>query len=115
MDKKEAIRQYKQTPRPTGLYRLQNKANGKILVESSKNLPGSINGCLFQLRMGTHMNKALQQDFNEFGEAQFEATILEQLKPEEDLAYDYTEDLKILKAIWLEKLQPFGDRGYNRG
>ena len=24
------------------------------------------------------------------------------------------EDLKLLKSLWLEKLTPYGDRGYNR-
>jgi hypothetical protein len=31
-----------------------------------------------------------------------------------DLNYDYTEEFKTLEAMWIEKLQPFGEKGYNR-
>jgi len=39
---------------------------------------------------------------------------LDQLEPKEDPAYNYTDDLTVLLELWLEKLQPFEDRGYNK-
>jgi hypothetical protein len=29
-------------------------------------------------------------------------------------AADNVKDLKLLEEMWLEKLQPFGEKGYNR-
>lgn len=113
LNRKEAIKQYKQTVQPMGIYQIKNLASGKILIDSSKNLNGSLNSCRFQLNLGTHVNKALQADYKRLGEAQFSFEILDQLKPKDDPAYDYTEDLATLKELWLEKLAPFGDKGYN--
>jgi hypothetical protein len=39
---------------------------------------------------------------------------LDLLEPSEVPNYDPTEDLEVLEDLWLQKLQPFGDRGYNR-
>ena len=40
--------------------------------------------------------------------------LLDVLKPvDDDPAHDYREDLKTLEKIWMEKLQPYGDRGYH--
>ena len=35
------------------------------------------------------------------------------LKPVDDPARDYRDDLKALEAMWMEKLKPFGERGYH--
>ena len=113
MDKKELIKQYKQTVQPMGVYQIRNLVNGKIFLGTSKNLPGKGNSSLFQLNMGSHMNKALQEDFNQSGASNFVFEVVDSLKPKEDLAYDYTEDLKVLEEMWLEKLQPYDEKGYN--
>ena len=93
-----------------GIYQIRNLANGKIFVESSKNLTGAQNSCKFQLDLGSHTNKSLQGDYAQLGEKQFVFEILDQLKPKDDAppGYDYAEDLSVLKAMWLEKLQPYG-------
>jgi hypothetical protein len=57
------------------------------------------------------MRKSL---FNEIGEEGFSFDVLDRLEPREDVNYDYTEELKTLEAMWIEKLQPFGEKGYNR-
>ena len=60
------------------------------------------------------MNRALQKDFNETGITNFSFEIIDYLKPKEDAKMDYTDDLKILEEIWMEKLQPFDERGYHK-
>lgn len=114
IDRKEIIRQYKQNPPPMGIYQIRNKANGKILLGSSKNLNGKSNSYLFQLESGTHMNSALQKDFKEFGKDNFVFEIIDRLEPKNEPGYDYTDDLKELEKLWLEKLQPYNERGYNK-
>jgi hypothetical protein len=113
IDKKEIRRQYKGTIQPMGVYRITNLANGRIFVESSKNLNAISNRNLFQLRGGLHVNEGLQKDFKQYGESSFAFEVVDRLDPKEGLDYDYSRDLKALEDIWLEKLQPYGDRGYN--
>lgn len=113
IDKKEAKKNYKQTLPPMGIYQIKNLADGKVLIGSSKNLPGMLNRCKFQLGVGSHMNSELQNDYHKLGEKNFSFDVLDQLEPKEDPACDYTDDLKVLEEMWLEKLQPFGEKGYN--
>jgi hypothetical protein len=114
MDRKALIREYKNTPHPMGVYQIKNKANGKILIGSSKNLPGILNRFRSELKLGSCRNKALQDEWEQFGSDAFEFMELEVLKPLDDPAYDPFEDLKILEELWAEKLTPYGDKGYNK-
>jgi len=114
MNKKELIKNYKQTIQPMGVYQIKNKRNGKLFIGSTKNLLGKINSHRFQLKNNLHTNKEMQKEFNEIGEEGFSFDILDHLEPREDLNYDYTEELKTLEAIWLEKLRPFNEKGYNK-
>jgi hypothetical protein len=66
-----------------------------------------------QLRMRSHSNRALQQDLNDLGPEAFELEILDTLPTSDRPNYDPSDDLRTLEALWLEKLSPFGDRGYN--
>jgi hypothetical protein len=112
-DKKELIKQYKQTIQEMGIFQIKNKITGKIFIGNAKNLKGILNSNKFQLKTHRHSNQELQQDYNKYGEANFDFEILDYLKPKEDLNYDYTEDLNILENMWLEKLQPYNEKGYN--
>lgn len=113
MDKKDLKREYKQTTRPMGVYQIRNLTNGKVLVGSSLNLSGIFNRHEFQLKMNGHPNKLLQAEWNESGSEDFAFEILEELLSRESSDYDYKADLTCLEGLWLEKLEPFGDRGYN--
>lgn len=113
IDRKEIKRNYKQTLRPMGVYQIKNLVNGKIFVGGSKNIEAKINSHKFTLEVGSHVNKKLQFDYNKFGKDNFSFEVIELLKLKEDLAYDYTDDLKVLEKKWLEKLDPFNDKGYN--
>ena len=114
MNKKELKKKYMQTMQPMGVYQVKNLTNGKIFIDSSQNIPGKINSCKFQLSLGFHMNKALQEDVNKIGLEHFAFEIIDLLEPKEDTKIDYTDDLKILEEIWIEKCQPFDENGYNK-
>jgi hypothetical protein len=96
-----------------GLYQIKNLINGKIFIGGAKNLPGKINGQKFQLNLGSHMNAELQKDYTELGEANFLFEVLDYLEPKEDSNYNYTEDLEVLKEMWIEKLSTKKPNGYN--
>lgn len=111
---KKIKQEYKNRPPEAGVYQIKNLQNNKILVGSSMNLRGAFNSCQFQLKMGVLRNKALQEDYNRLGNEQFSYDVLERLEPQESPDYNYAADLATLEELWLEKLQPFGERGYNK-
>ena len=65
------------------------------------------------LTIGSHRNEALQKEWNEYGAEKFIFEILEVVKAKEDPDFNVRDELTLLEQIWLEKLQPFGERGYN--
>ncbi len=113
IDKKAAIREYKLTHRPMGVFQIRNKSNGKVFIDSSVNVPGKINRHTLQLNLGSHPNKRLQADWKELGPDLFEFETLEPLEPRDDPSYDYKSDLVVLEDLWLERESPFGENGYN--
>ncbi|HWT01755.1 MAG TPA: GIY-YIG nuclease family protein [Pyrinomonadaceae bacterium] len=113
MDKKALAREYKETPRPMGVYQVRNTVNGKLLVGVSVDLPSILNRHRAELRMGGHRNRELQKDWAEFGPEAFEFEILDTLTPPERPDYDPKDDLRALEELWLDKLSPFDERGYN--
>jgi hypothetical protein len=113
MDKKALIREYKDTQRPMGVYQVRNTVNGKVLIGRSVDLPAILNRLRGELRLGGLRNRALQQDWNEHGPEAFEIEVLDTLPPSDRPGYNPADDLKALEALWLEKLMPFEERGYN--
>jgi len=113
--KKALLQQYKETPLPMGVFQIKNKVNGKLLLLKALNLPGIVNRHQLELRRGLHRNSALQAEWTQYGEAAFSFDILATLKTEEILPEQYPAAANKLLEQWLEKLQPYGDRGYNKG
>jgi hypothetical protein len=113
MDRKASIREYKESRRPMGVYQVRNTANGKVLLGSSTDLPAMLNRQRAQLRLGGHPNRQLQADWRRYGPDTFVFEVLDTLTPVEVPGYDPVPDLRTLGSLWLEKLAPFGDRGYH--
>ena len=112
--RKELKQHYQEIAIVAGVYQIKNNVNGKMFVESTRNLK-TINGVKFTLRNNTHFNRALQADWNEFGGEAFSIEILETLKIEKsDPSFNEKEALKDLEQKWLDQLQPYGERGYNK-
>ena len=114
MNERAALkRQYKENPPPAGIYRITNKANGKILIGRGVNVQGKLNGQQAQLKWGSHRDRALQEDWNHYGPQQFAFEILDYLPPARDPQQDLRTDLEELERLWLAKLRPYGEKGYN--
>jgi hypothetical protein len=71
MDRKELIRQYKETPRPMGVFRVHNTVADRSFVGTSRDLPSMLNRQRFQLEHGSHPNRELQEDWDRLGAAAF--------------------------------------------
>ena len=113
--RKEINREYRERVKPSGVFQVRNLANGKVLLGSSLNLEGPLNKHRFMLQINSHPKKELQKDWNEFGPGHFTFEILETIPVKDDPNFNLKDELTLLEEIWLEKLQPFGERGYNDG
>jgi hypothetical protein len=111
--RKELNREYQERPKPAGVFQVKNTANGQVLLGSSLNLEGALNGHRFMLKTGSHRNKELQADWNEYGADKFVFEILEVVQVRDDPNFNLSDELTLLELIWVEKLQPFGEKGYN--
>ena len=111
--KQERKRAYQEQPKPAGVFQVKNTVNGKVLLGSSLNLHGPLNAHRFMLKMGGHTNKVLQQEWHTYGADAFIFEVLAEVQVTDNPHFHLSDELTLLEEIWLEELQPFGDRGYN--
>ena len=107
---------YKNREPNMGIYQIKNHVNDKFFIGSSPNLDGTLNKFKMTVKYGGNFNgnTLLNKEMKEYGSQNFSFEILDKLKPNEDPLYDYKDDLKTLEELWLEKLQPFEERGYHK-
>ena len=104
VDKREARRLYKEKKTPMGIFVLRCRASGESWVSASNHLDTARNGLWFQLRLGSHLNKRVQESWNTHGEPAFEYEILETL--EEDIPPLLVKDtLAARQKHWAGELQ----------
>jgi len=130
--RKQLLSDYQERERQMGVYRITNKRNGRIYVAASTNMNGLWGKEQFILSTGSHVNKELQKEWNEYGGVSFEFEVLELLKLENKVTYDYhdvfrsetqrpadvarsySKEVEKLKEQWMLKLQPYGEQGYHK-
>ncbi|URN92661.1 MAG: GIY-YIG nuclease family protein [Candidatus Pristimantibacillus lignocellulolyticus] len=110
--RKELLEEYKLIKTYMGVAQIKNKQNGKIYIDSYNNLKNKWLTLQMQLDAGRFANAQLQKDWKEFGSDAFEYEVLEQ--KEADKVTDMRWELKVILKPWLQKLQPFEDKGYNK-
>ncbi|APU59637.1 GIY-YIG nuclease family protein [Clostridium botulinum] len=115
MDKqrrKDLLEKYKQLKTYMGVIKITNNVNGKIYIDSCPNLKNQWLTLQIQLTMGKHNKSQLIKDWKEFGSEAFTYEVLEE--KEADDVTDMKWELKKMKKSWLQKLEPYGERGYNK-
>lgn len=111
--KKELKAQYKELPIQSGVFKITNNENGKIYIGGFNNLK-RLNGLKFMLKTNTFTNKLLQKEWNQFGADTFSIDTVEMLKKPKEGYFDEKKELEKLEQKWIEQLQPFGNKGYNK-
>jgi len=111
--KKELIRQYKEIKPQAGIFQIRNLQNQKVFLKVCPNLK-SVTRHRFQLERGMHFNKALQAEWDRYGEAAFVFETLEILDEKTLEALGSSLALKQLEERWLKKLEPYGEKGYHK-
>jgi len=95
-------------------HQIKNSITGKIFIGSSVDVNARINrhkaGFAF---LDSHEIPGLIADVKKYGAESFPFEVLETLEGEYDSDAGLCEDLKLLEQMWLEKCEPFGERGYN--
>jgi hypothetical protein len=116
MDRKaELKRQYKETPREMGVYRILNKDSGHSLLECGRDVNARLNRHKTELRLGSHRNKPLQDDWNRLGADAFSFEIVELLKPLDAPDYEPDSDLEALFELTLQREEFAPEKLYNPG
>lgn len=87
-----------------GVYQIVNAENGRVLIDSSPDIPAKWNRIRTELKFGSHRNLKLQEDWNKYEEKAFEFSVLSELKVEEDEPVDLNKELTVLKEMILEEL-----------
>ncbi|MBI9015136.1 MAG: DUF2087 domain-containing protein [Clostridiales bacterium] len=95
----------------SGVYQIENTVNGKVFIDSARGIH-KLNGLTFQLNTGSFTNRALQKDWTQLGEDQFEIKVLEFFSEDDEI--NVTKKLRELERSYKEKLQPYGDKGYHK-
>ncbi|MDF2680195.1 MAG: transcriptional regulator [Brevibacillus sp.] len=113
MNRKQELKQmYKEAKTEAGVYQIRNTQNGKVWIDGTMNLK-TMNGKQFMLKHGSHTSKDLQSEWDQYGEDAFVFEVLEVLEKKNEPYFDAADALEKLENKWLDKLQPYGDKGYN--
>lgn len=115
MDKdrrRELLEEYRKIKTSMGVIQIRNNKNNKVYIDSYPNLKNKWLTIKAQLDMGSHPNSQLQKDWRDIGAVAFTYEVLEE--KETDEIADVRWELKQMEKRWLNKLQPYGDSGYNK-
>ncbi len=109
MDKqtrKNLVNEYLQTKTEMGIYCFKCIPTDTHYLGYTQNTKAMINGSIFRLGAGNHKDKALQLDWNTYGQDNFNISILEVLPydKDNDAKEDYTFELELLLESWSDKL-----------
>lgn len=117
--RRELAAAYKQSARPMGVYQIRNLENGKIFVDKSTDLDASRHRHQFVSTMDRPPIAELHEEWQIYGGRRFVFEVLEEMNPGQLVnggaaTMDrYRNELNELLDEWLDKLKPYGERGYN--
>lgn len=114
INKKQLTKDYKQQKQPAGIYTVHNKADNKMYIGTSKNLPAVIRRFEFTLQMGSFPYRALIDDYKKLGADNFEIKILDELALKNETEKELDIELESLAELWVEKLKAEGVIFYNK-
>lgn len=102
---KELKEEYKQIKPLIGVFQVQNKVSGKVLIEGSTNILSKWNRHRTELRFGSHRNKQLQNDWNNLGEENFVFSVISTLEFDEKESLDLNKEVKCLEELVKEEIK----------
>ena len=100
--KKELQAAYKARKPEMGVICFRWEATGESFLGASQDTQKDYNSNQFKLSMGGHPNRRMQALWNQYGPEAMTFSVLETLSYE-DPQEDHSEELELLREIWLEK------------
>lgn len=110
---KELKAQYREKKFRIGVFQIKNLVNGKVFIAGSVNLDAIFNRNRMELKLGGHPNKALQSEWNQFGEDNFAFEVLFEMEPGDNDQTDYVKEVRELEKMYVAELKPYGEKGYH--
>ena len=98
-DRRQRARAARDAFPPMGVYAIRDRLTGAVRVAASRNVPGTINRIRFELRLGSHPDKALQAEWKRGGAERISFEVLEMVKERSDPDFDYAAELRALEEL----------------
>lgn len=114
IDKKQIAKDYKQQKQPAGIYCVHNKADNKMFIGTSKNLPAVVRRFEYTLKMESFPYQDLIDDYKKLGKENFEVKILDELELKNETDKEINSELNELEDLWIAKLKSEGVTFYNK-
>lgn len=102
--RKERVQSYKLSPPPMGIFAIRHLATGRMLIDQSTHPAGALNRHRTELKLGTHRNRALMNDWRMHGEAAFVFEVLETIDEQPEPDFDARAELARRLAIWRTRI-----------
>jgi hypothetical protein len=102
--KRELAREYKERKQRRGVYTVRCAASGQVWASASSNLDAQQNSLWFQLKLGSHPNRILQDAWKQHSEDAFSFEVAAELSDEDRTPYALKADPGELETLWREKL-----------
>lgn len=99
---------YKQMKFRAGIFQIKNLKNNKLFLKTSTDLDRAFNSDQFQLKLRSHKNMELQNDWNTYGSDNFEFCVFDELTSKEtatelEIKTDLKELLELHRMDLLKK------------
>ncbi len=105
MKSKKSIKlAYKEMKFQMGVFVIRNLVNDKIFIDQSLDVDSNWNRHKFELKFGSHRNRELQKDWNQYGENKFKFEILSELKESKEENINYIKALDTLQKTIVQNL-----------
>lgn len=102
--KKKLTTGYKERIQTGGVYLIKNNKNNRVLLDCSADIGAITNRFEFSKQMNLCVNAKLKKDWDAYGGGAFSLEVLETLdKNETQTAKSFSEDISLLKDLWLER------------
>lgn len=106
-DRRKALRDaYKSKPVIGGVCCIRCSGNGRVCIQSTRNIEGLRHRFDFAISMETAPDPTLRGEWEQYGASSFSFSVLDEItKKEGQTDREFADDIDALYEIWLEKSQ----------